>query len=129
MPNTYFTNRIAPMDELQKVLTVSAAHGDEGIFFCTPKRVASRGLSRMMIRWKSPKSNSCVYISARILEIVDADSPEGVEYRQNLHARPWSDLSDHQRGSVIRLTGLRMVEPPPSVENLRHIQSCKYITL
>jgi hypothetical protein len=124
-PNTYFCNRIASVDELNKALAVSNAHGSDGIFFCVSQRIKNKSLKKMLVRWKS--ETSCCFLEAKIIDIFDADSQRGKECRQNLHARPWSDLNDHQGGSVIHISNLKFVEPPKEVLEMKYIQSCKYI--
>lgn len=123
--NTYFCNRTASVDELNKALAISNAHGSDGIFYCVTKRVTNTSLEKMLVRWKSP--TSCVFLEAKILGIFDMNSPKGKECQINLHARPWSNLSDHQGGSVIHISGLKLMEPPKKVLDMRYIQSCKYI--
>ena len=124
-PNTYFTNRIAPASEINRVLSVSATKGDKGIFFCVPRRIAKTDLSRMIVRWKSPTSE--VFLQGDITEIVDGDSPEGMDYRAQWDSRPWGDLASWDEGSVIRVRNLSIFDPPSEVSDLHHIQSCKYI--
>jgi hypothetical protein len=125
--NTYFTNRIAPIEHLNKALHTCHARGDKGIFFCTSQRVAETKLCRVIIRWKSP--NSIVFLAGRLTEIVDSDSPSGQTYMADLDGRPWGDLNDHTGGSVLRITQLRIIDPTPELEALKHIQSCKYLQI
>jgi|DEB19_MinimDraft_2_1074335.scaffolds.fasta_scaffold164173_1 hypothetical protein len=127
MANTYFCNRIAPIEGLNRVIAVSASCHDEGIFFCVPRRVVHKGLSRMIIRWKSPASE--VFLDGEIMEIVDGDSQTGREYRSLDGSRPWGDLASWDEGSVIRIRNIRLTDPPAEVLNLHHIQSCKYLAL
>lgn len=124
-PNTYFCNRIAPIEELNHVLNVSNTFHEYGIFYCVPQKIKKTDLNKMIIRWKSPTCS--VFLQGEIMEIVDATSAEGIQYRDNLHARPWGDLDHHGNGSVIRVRRLHMIDVPEEIKSLKHIQSCKYI--
>lgn len=124
-PNTYFCNRIAPIEELNHVLSVSAAYHEFGIYYCVPQKIKKTDLNKMVIRWKSPTCS--VFLQGEIMEIVDSASTEGIQYRNNLHARPWGDLDQHGNGSVIRVRRLQMVDVSDEIKALKHIQSCKYL--
>jgi hypothetical protein len=126
-PNTYFTNRMAPADEINAVFAVAASQGEDGIVFCTPQQVKNENLSKILIRWKS--ATSTIFIQGEIKEIAHANTPRGRELVSATHARPWSDLADHQNGSALRIASLKIVDAPAEAKNLRNIQSCKYITI
>ena len=121
MANTYFTNRITRSFKEWDALLAAPK-----VVFHAPRRVVSKGLTKILIQWKCEDLRK--YLGGEILEIVDAGSTRGLELLAKKEWRPWSVLSERPAvGSVILIDGLKAMSPSREVLDLKYIQSCKYI--